>query len=83
LGIGGNFISSRQTKKLFRDAYHTSTIFPRLSLEKWQELGCPDTSKFHRERTLDLLYLPNFPDDQHELLKKGEYLISEDRMYLS
>jgi hypothetical protein len=61
----------------------TITIFTHLSLENWQELGCPDSSKFLQERTLDLLNLPNYPDDQHELLKKGEYLISEDRMYLS
>jgi trimethylamine--corrinoid protein Co-methyltransferase len=38
----GNFISSHQTMRLFRDAYHTSNIFPRLSLEKWQELEHPE-----------------------------------------
>lgn len=80
LGAGGNFIASRQTMKLFRNAYHTSTIFPRLSLEKWQELEHPDALKFLRERTLDLLNLSTYPDDQPELLKKGEYLISHDQM---
>jgi trimethylamine:corrinoid methyltransferase-like protein len=63
-GTGGNFISSRQTMRLFRDAYHTSTIFPRLSLEKWQELEHPDSMKFIRERTLYLLNLTTSPDDQ-------------------
>jgi trimethylamine:corrinoid methyltransferase-like protein len=33
-GAGGNFISSRRTKKLCREAYHSSSIFPRLSFEK-------------------------------------------------
>jgi trimethylamine--corrinoid protein Co-methyltransferase len=77
IGVGGNYISSRQTIKLFRNAYHTSTIFPRLSLEKWQELNHPDDLKYLRERTLDLLNQPLFPDDQFELLNKGEYLISQ------
>jgi len=76
IGVGGNYISSRQTKKLFRDAYHTSTIFPRLSLEKWQESGQPDATNFLHERTLDLLNQLDYPNDQDELLKKGEFMIS-------
>ena len=75
-GVGGSFISSRQTMKLFREAYHTSSIFPRLSLEKWQELGKPDTAQYLRERSLDLLAHPIFPADQEELLHQGEYLIT-------
>jgi len=81
IGVGGNYISSRQTMNLFRDAYHTSTIFPRLSLEKWQESSHPDATKFLDERTLDLLNQPNFPDDQVELLKKGEYMISQSKSH--
>lgn len=80
IGVGGNFISSRQTMKLFRDAYHTSTIFPRLSLEKWQELNHPDAMKYLRERTVDLINLSNYPADQLKLLRKGEYLISHDQI---
>jgi trimethylamine--corrinoid protein Co-methyltransferase len=80
VGVGGNFISSPQTMKLFRDAYHTSKIFPRLSLEKWQELDHPNAMKYLRERTLELLRKSDFPDDQLELLKKGEYLISYQAM---
>jgi trimethylamine:corrinoid methyltransferase-like protein len=62
---------------LFRNAYHSSSIFPRLSLEKWQEANHPDAMKFLRERTLELLAQSNFPEDQSELLKKGEFLISQ------
>jgi trimethylamine--corrinoid protein Co-methyltransferase len=80
IGVGGNFISSHQTMRLFRDAYHTSTIFPRLILEKWQEMQEPDAMRFLRQRTLDLINLSNYPDDQLELLKKGEYLISHDQL---
>jgi hypothetical protein len=67
--------------KLFRDAYPTITIFPRSSLKKWRELVHPDALKFLYEQTLHLLNLPNYPDDQQELLKKGEYLISHDQMF--
>jgi trimethylamine--corrinoid protein Co-methyltransferase len=74
--VGGSFISSRRTMKLFREAYYSSAIFPRLSFEKWQETGQPEASKILRERTLDLLNNSNYPKDQHELLEKGEYLIS-------
>ena len=80
IGIGGNFISSRQTLKLFSEAYHTSTIFPRVSLEKWQELDSPDALKFLRERTLDLMNLPNYPADQLDLLQNGEYLIAHGQI---
>ena len=79
-GPGGNFLSSRQTMKLFRYAYHSSSIFPRMSLEKWQETGQPEARKFLRERTLDLLSQPSYPEDQLELLEKGEHLISNNRL---
>jgi trimethylamine--corrinoid protein Co-methyltransferase len=75
-GIGGNFISSRQTMKSFRSAYHTSSIFPRLGLEKWQELGQPAAEKYLRERTIELLHHPQYPEDQQVLLEKGELYFS-------
>ena len=77
-GTGGNFISSRRTTKLFREAYHASSIFPRLSFEKWQEMGQPEAKKFLRERTLDLISQANYPADQGELLAKGEHLIGRN-----
>ncbi len=80
IGIGGNFISSRQTMKLFRDAYQSSNIFPRLSYEKWQEMERPEAGKYLRERTVDLLRNPNYPSDQEELLTKGEHLISRNKL---
>ena len=76
--LDGSFISSRRTMKLFRQAYHSSNIFPRLSLEKWQETDHGEAMKFLRQRTLELLSKPDYPDDQAELLKKGEYLISHN-----
>jgi trimethylamine--corrinoid protein Co-methyltransferase len=77
IGVGGNYISSRNTLKLFRNAYYTSNIFPRLGLEKWQESNKPGTNKLLQERTIELLNHPIFPDDQAEFLNKGEFLISK------
>jgi trimethylamine--corrinoid protein Co-methyltransferase len=82
IGAGGNFISSRQTMKQFREAYHTSSIFPRLSLEKWQEINHPEAYKLLQEKTIDLINNAIFPDDQAEIIKQGEYLISQRRSLL-
>jgi trimethylamine--corrinoid protein Co-methyltransferase len=76
IGAGGNFISSRQTMELFREAYHTSSIFPRLSLEKWQELNHPEATKLLQEKTIELLKQVNYPEGQDEIISKGEYLIA-------
>jgi trimethylamine--corrinoid protein Co-methyltransferase len=74
-GTGGSFLSSHQTLKLFREAYHSSSIFPRLSLEKWQEAGMPADFSYLREHTLDLLNHPVYPPDQQELLQKGSHVL--------
>jgi trimethylamine:corrinoid methyltransferase-like protein len=66
--------------KLFREAYLSSTIFPQLSFEKWQEMGQPDAGKILRQRTMDLISSSNYPDDQKELLEKWEYLISHNQL---
>jgi trimethylamine--corrinoid protein Co-methyltransferase len=78
-GAKGNFISSDRTKKLFKEAYHSSSIFPRPSFEKWREMGQPEAGKFLRERTLDLLGNSNYPADQQEMLSRGENFISLSR----
>ena len=79
-GPGGSFLSSRQTMNLFRNAYHSSSIFPRMSLEKWLEAGRPEAIKYLRERTLVLLEKPIYPDDQKEFLHKGQHLIAHPRL---
>jgi trimethylamine:corrinoid methyltransferase-like protein len=72
----GSFLSSPQTTQLFRSAYHSSKIFPRLSLEKWQEGSQLDSMGYLRERTIELINHPEIPGDQADLLQKGEFLIS-------
>jgi trimethylamine--corrinoid protein Co-methyltransferase len=75
-GPGGNFLSSRSTRKNFRNAYFESRVFPHLSLEKWQDAGQPKAEKYLVERTLQLIAEARPPEDQVDLLKRGEKFIA-------
>lgn len=76
MGIGGNYLSSPQTMKIFKNAYLSSDIFPRMSLEKWQDSNHLEPLQLLRERTLELLNNLSYPDDQDELLMRGESVIA-------
>ncbi len=75
-GPGGSFLMSDLTLKLFRTAYYTSDIFPRLTLEEWQTGGSPRAGELLRHYTQDLLYDLRAPEDHAELLARGEEFIS-------
>jgi hypothetical protein len=45
-------------------------------MEKWQELHQPQAKQYLREKTIQLLSLPDHPDDQSDLLRTGEQWIS-------
>lgn len=72
---GGNFLSSKSTRKNFRNAYFESRIFPKLSLEKWQDAGQPRAEKFLLDKTLQLIAEAQPPDDHDELIQRGEDFI--------
>ena len=74
-GPGGNFLMSPTTLKRFRQAYYTSPIFPRWSMEKWQKQGSPTVDQTLRSHTLALLADLPVPEDHDELIRKGEWLI--------
>jgi trimethylamine--corrinoid protein Co-methyltransferase len=74
-GPGGSFLSARSTRKNFRNAYFESKIFPRLSLEKWQESSQPKADKYLKDYTLQLIADANPPDDQVEKIRLGEAFI--------
>jgi len=76
-GPGGNFLDSDLTLKNFRSAYHSSKIFPRLSLEKWQEKGNPRASQYLRDRTIQLIETQSPPEDHDQLLASGEAFIHQ------
>jgi len=75
VGPGGNFLSSKTTRKNFRNAYFESPIFPHLSLEKWQDMGHPKAEKYLLEKTLQLIADAQPLEDHDELLARGEGFI--------
>ena len=76
LGPGGSFLTSRLTLKHFRDAYHQSRIFPKLTLEEWQGQGRPRAEALLRERTVRLLQELAAPEDHDAILAGGTAFIA-------
>jgi trimethylamine--corrinoid protein Co-methyltransferase len=75
VGPGGNFLTAELTLRHFREADYRSSIFPRLSLEAWQAQGSPKAGDLLRARAVDLLAHAPPPEDQLELLTRGEALM--------
>lgn len=80
-GPGGNFLDSDSTMSLFRKAYYPSPIFPRVSMEKWQDQGQPKADRVVREYTQHVLSRLKAPDDQADLSARGEAWI--ERLFLN
>ncbi len=76
-GPGGHFLMTDRTYNMFRTAYHTSSIFPRWGLEKWQEEGQPRAEDILRQRTLQLIEEHEPPGDREELMVRGEEYIQK------
>ena len=75
MGTGANYMESESTLKKFRAYLQTSRVWPKLSLDKWQEIGCPkagDILKKHTDKLLDEI-LP--PQDHEQILSDGEKFI--------
>ncbi|WP_022665309.1 trimethylamine methyltransferase family protein [Desulfospira joergensenii] len=72
IGPGGNFLMSGLTARHFRESQFSSTVWPFLSLDKWRGKGEPPAGKILKERTCELLETPKAPEDQKEILSRGE-----------
>lgn len=75
VGPGGDFFTAGLTLRRFREAAFDSPIFPRLSLEAWQERGSPRAEDILRRHTVELMAAQPAPPDQAELLARGEAFI--------
>ncbi len=71
----GHFLTAPSTLKSYKSAYYPS-IFPRIGLEKWVDLGRPRADARVRERARDLLAAAPAPEDRDEVIAKGEALIA-------
>lgn len=71
----GHFLTAPSTLASYKSAYYPS-IFPRIGLEKWVELGKPRADARVRERARELLEQAPAPADRDEILARGEALIT-------
>jgi trimethylamine--corrinoid protein Co-methyltransferase len=74
-GPGGDFLTSDRTLKLFRQAYHHSAFFPKLTLEDWLARGCPRAEDLLRHHTQQMLQELAAPEDHGELMARGQAFI--------
>jgi trimethylamine--corrinoid protein Co-methyltransferase len=74
-GPGGDFLTSDLTLRHFRHAYFRSAIWPRLTLEEWQEKGQPRADNLLRGHTRQLMEQATPPADHEELMSRGEAYI--------
>jgi trimethylamine--corrinoid protein Co-methyltransferase len=74
MAIDGHFLTSMSTMKRYKNAYWQG-LYPHISLEKWEEMGCPSTQDVLRERTKELIDNSKAPDDHDELITRGEAFI--------
>jgi trimethylamine--corrinoid protein Co-methyltransferase len=74
LATDGHFLTSPSTLASYKSAYYPS-LFPRIGLEKWLDLGRPRADERIRERARDLLLQAAAPEDRDEILARGEAVI--------
>ena len=76
IGPGGNFLTTELTLELYRDMdKEHSHIWPSYPLDEWQLQGSPKSHDILIEHTRDILNNPRLPEDQEEMLRKGEAYI--------
>ena len=75
VGPAGNFLMAASTLEHYRTAYFESAIFPNLTVEEWQQQGCPKADERLRSHTRDLLDGIAAPEDHAELIDRGEAFI--------
>jgi trimethylamine---corrinoid protein Co-methyltransferase len=75
LGPGASFLTSPQTLKMMRSAYHESSFFPKLTLEEWQARSRPKADALLREHTARLIHELPAPEDHKTLLDRGTAFI--------
>jgi len=79
LALDGHFLTSPSTLANYKSAYYPS-IFPRIGLEKWVDIGRPRADSRVREQARDLLATAPAPLDRDEIIARGEALIARAKI---
>ena len=82
LGPGAGYLTSQSTLKNFKAYMQSSRVWPMLSLDKWQEKGCPKAGEVLRQHTDTLLHEIAPPGDHPQILEGGEEFIKKNRKNL-
>ncbi len=77
IGPGGNFLISDMTVKLCRQIDFSSSIWPNLTLDKWQAKGNPKADEMLRAHTLSILDDLPTAEAHADMINKGEPFIRE------
>jgi trimethylamine--corrinoid protein Co-methyltransferase len=77
IGPGGNFLISDMTFKKCREFDFDNSIWPQMTLEKWQAKGRPAADEILRQHTCRLLGGLSAPEDHGELISRGEKYIHQ------
>jgi trimethylamine--corrinoid protein Co-methyltransferase len=72
----GHFLMAPSTLDRYQNAYYPS-LFPKIGLEKWVEIGMPRADRLVRERARTLLEEAPAPDDHDEILAVGEEILGK------
>lgn len=75
VGPGGNFLMTQSTRRNFRNAYYTSDLFPRISLEKWEKKGHPQAINLLKLETIHQISESKPPEDHDQIIFNGELSI--------
>ncbi len=75
VGAGGSFLTQPSTMKNYKNGYYVSRVYPRHTMEKWQDAGQPTAHQVLRDKTRALLASAPAPDDHDDLIGKGEEFI--------
>jgi len=78
IGPGGSFLTTRLTLEFYKEmSKEHSLIWPSYPLEEWQAKGLPKSHDILIERTCSILENLKVPEDQEEMLRKGEEFVKQ------
>ena len=77
VGPGRSFLNQPSTLKNYKNGYYVSSVYPRYSMEKWQDAGAPPARQVLRQKTQDLMASATAPDDFDDFMGKGEEFIKK------
>jgi trimethylamine--corrinoid protein Co-methyltransferase len=77
VGPGGNFMTSKHTRRHMREARWQPTILNRLGRDAWLAAGAPDLERRARDKAHELLATHEVPEVPRQVAERTEQLVAE------